>query len=129
MHIIKQFLSASVALVALFFVSVNISASEGPQKTREQMFDDAFNTEKTRIMSLPAYSAARDRFTQYLNDIEQFKAMKTQELRDDKIYQKNFADIKTELQRSGELCKHHSNLSNHEREHLVNVLTKQFIPQ
>jgi len=128
MKITTTNLNKHLAIITLFFISCHILASEGPQKSRDQMFTEAFESQKKRIMDLPAYTAAHKRFNEYLHDIEQYKASKIKEMQEDLEYQKNFSDIKKEIQRSGELCKQNSDLSTVEREYLVTALTKQFIP-
>lgn len=92
------------------------------------MFAETFDLQKKRIMALPAYTAARNKFKKFQDDIALYQALKIKELQEDQEYQKNFAEIRREIQRAGELCKQNSNLSNAECEHLVTSLTKQFIP-
>ncbi len=124
----RQHFHKNIAVVTLCFISCHILASEGPQKSRDQMFTEAFDLQKDRIMALPAYTAARNKFKKFQDDIALYQALKIKELQEDQEYQKNFTDIKNEIQRSAELCKQNSNLSNAECEHVVTALTKQFIP-
>ena len=92
------------------------------------MFTEAVDLHKQRIMELPAYTAARNKFKKFQDDMALYQALKMKELQEDQEYQKNFTDIKNEIQRSGQLCKQNGNLSNAECEHVITALTKQFIP-
>jgi hypothetical protein len=119
----KRFLNASIVLATLIFASINISASENKQI----QFQTILNTEKIRIMSLPAYTTAREKFARFLNDMEEYKNIMIKEMHDDQEYQKAFATIKEEIQNSG--TKYRGTLSNADADELVRQLTLQFIPQ
>jgi hypothetical protein len=128
MKITKQYLNKNIAVIALCFISHNVSTSEGPQKSRDRIFTEAVEFHKQRIMELSIYTATRNRFKKVQDDMALYQALKIKELQEDQEYQKNFAEIKKEIQRSAELCKQNGDLSNAECEHVVTALTKQFIP-
>ncbi len=93
MKIARQHFSKNITIVTLCFISCHILASEGPQNNRDQMFTETFNLQKERIMALPAYAAARNKYTKHLNEIAQYQALKIKEMQEDQEYQKNFADL------------------------------------
>jgi hypothetical protein len=129
MKITKKYLFLSSVLLLLLQLT-HISASENPQlEERDQAFIDVCNQEKKRIMGLDEYELARTKFTSFLNEIEEFKIKKIEEMRNDQEYQKNFAAIKAQIQQSGIVYRQNNSLTNAECAHLVYVLTKQFIPE
>ncbi len=123
---IKEYFNIPITFIFLIAMSFIIQGLQSPQD-RDALFQQAFNDEKNRIMSLPAYEEGHNRFMQFLNEIEQYKAEKIKEMHQDQKYQKNFATIKEEIKKSGTLQSH--NLSNAECNHLMHLLNNQFFPE
>lgn len=119
-----------ILIFTILFIAPRIVTSEIPHQTdRNQLFNETFNQEKERILALPAYEATRARFVKFLNEIEQFKALKIKEMHNDQEYQRNFAEIRNEIEKSGMLSKQTGQLTDAECAYLVIMLTKQFIPE
>lgn len=121
----KNFFSTGVALAALLFTSINVSAAEN----RNQTFAAIFNAEKNRIVSLPAFTIAKNKFAQFQKDIEEYKQIMEREMKEDKEYQQAFADIKSEIQKSVVSLYQRGKLSEIECTELEQALNNAFFPE
>ena len=53
----------SITFITLLIIATNASAAD--VGSRNQVFDAVFTLEKNRIMALPAYATARQKFAQF----------------------------------------------------------------
>jgi hypothetical protein len=105
-------------------IATNVSAMEN----KNQTFNRIFEQEKTRILSLPEYTIARQKFIQFTNDLEEQKKILIKKMHDDKEYQNAFAKIKQEIQTSGTIHRNKT-LSAAEADQLITRLDQQFFPE